>query len=161
VSATVRLSLKAARALYSHCMENGRQPSRALGELQVALAKASRASATRRTLRKPKAAKQKSKREARAEVRAAVIERARGKCEACGAWSGQLQLDHFFGRARSESPETCWALDGNCHKLKTNNRPSAQRWLTIFADHCLLLGYAEAEARARKRLAFVEARGAP
>jgi hypothetical protein len=42
-------------------MENGRQPSRALGELQVALAKVSRASATRRTLRKPKEAKRQSK----------------------------------------------------------------------------------------------------
>jgi 5-methylcytosine-specific restriction endonuclease McrA len=157
MSASVRISAKAARSAYEHLDP----ASPAAKELKAALAHASRASATRRTLRKPKEAKRKAKREARGEVRAAVMDRAHGRCECCGSGDGLLELEHFFGRARAESLETCWALCRACHRSKTDNDPSAAWWLKRFARHCEHYRYSEAEARARKRLAFVEARGAP
>jgi 5-methylcytosine-specific restriction endonuclease McrA len=162
VSATVRLSLRAAKAIAASGVLTRMTTSHsAMAELDAAIAKASRASATRRTLRKPKEAKRKAKREARGEVGAAVMDRAHGRCECCGSGDGLLELEHFFGRARAESLETCWALCRACHRSKTDNDPSAAWWLKRFARHCEHYRYSEAEARARKRLAFVEARGAP
>jgi hypothetical protein len=164
MSATIRLSLRFAKELLEFGEEFARRPGQPhprLAELEAAIAKASRASATRAQLRKPKQAKRKAKREATRDVRAAVLKRAGGDCENCG-WGGlaaQLELDHFEGKARSESVETCWLLCRVCHRLKTNNQPSTTNWLDVFAFHCRKHGYSEAEARARKRLAFVQARG--
>jgi hypothetical protein len=162
MSATIRLSLRFAKEL----LEFGEEfadvpgnPTQALDELEAAIAKASRASATRAQLRKPKQAKRKAKREATRDVRAAVVKRARGECELCGGF-WHLTLDHFEGIARSESLETCWLLCWGCHREKTDNKPDAAWWAGAFAKHCARHGYSEAEARARKRLQFVRARGA-
>jgi hypothetical protein len=163
MSATIRLSLRFAKDLLQFGEEFADVPGNpihALAELRAALAKASRASTTRAQLRKPKQAKRQAKRVATRDVRAAVLKRARGACELCGGlW--HLTLDHFEGIARSESLETCWLLCWRCHREKTDNKPNAAHWLEAFGKHCAKHGYSEAEARARKRMAFVQARGAP
>lgn len=107
---------------------------------------------------KPTKQRKKSDRtERRAEVRRLVMERAKGHCECCGI-SDALELDHFFGRARSESVPTCWALCPGCHRAKTLNRPDAAFWYQAFSYHCEPHGYQDAANMARNRLAFVEAR---
>jgi hypothetical protein len=64
-----------------------------------------------------------------------------------------LELDHFFGRGKAkQSAENCWALCRKCHHYKTENRPSAARWLEDFLQHCLRYGYAAEAERARARL---------
>lgn len=89
-------------------------------------------------------------------IRNAVNARAGYLCECgCGRWfrgvGGAAQLDHFFGRARAQSVETCWRLREDCHFNKTNNSPSAGYWLEKFIEHCRKHGYAveleQAEAR--------------
>jgi hypothetical protein len=164
VSATIRLSLRAARTViyWRPGVDARGAEDFAFRELEAAIAKALRASATRAQLRKPKVAKRKAKKHAWGQVRDAVVARAANRCEACTGWLvGLAQVDHFFGRSRAETVETCWALCRQCHEEKTINRPSAASWLIAFAKHCAKHGYSEAEARARKRLAFVQARGAP
>jgi len=73
--------------------------------------------------------------------------------------TGNRTMDHFLGKARSESVETCWMLRRDCHlNLKQQNKPSRAYWLRLFINHCERFGYSETEAWARKELAFVEAK---
>lgn len=108
--------------------------------------------------RKPKP---KEKRQATADVRAAVLERANGLCE-CGCARPFVlrgpELDHFFGRARSESVESCWVLRSDCHHRKTNNVPNAAVWLEKFRAHCVHYNYWDEAKKAGRRLAYVEAK---
>lgn len=88
-------------------------------------------------------AKSKAKKEARREVREACVARADGVCEACSRWTGEsLHLDHFHGRAREESVESCWMLCPRCDSEKTENRPTRIYWLRVFRDHAIRRGYA-------------------
>lgn len=156
MSAQVKLSLRAARNVYDFCDPN----SPSARELEAAIARATRASATRKRLGAPKRAKKASKREETQAIRAAVMERARGRCEACGVPSVVLELDHQHGRGKApQSVENCRALCPLCHREKTLSRPSAAHWLKDFAAHCDVYGYAAEAKRARARLSFVEARG--
>jgi hypothetical protein len=169
MSASVRISLKAARELLkvAHLNDPFRpESSRAQDELSAAIDRATRASATRRKLRQPKEEKRAAKRAATSAVREAVLERAQGTCE-CGCGepftfgiSGLATMDHFEGKARSESLETCWALRWACHNRKTNNYPDAAFWLESFIAHCDKHAYPEAADRARTRLGYVLARSA-
>lgn len=171
---TVRLSLRAARAWHEDMM-SGRWDPDLVRELEAAISRSTRASATRKRLGAPKRAKKATKRQRTAGVREAVMARARGVCE-CGClrsfsetFFGQATLDHFEGKARSETLETCWALRAGCHSAKTENHPSASAWLHRFIAHCekhtglgdgatLEDGYSAAAERALARLAFVTAR---
>lgn len=77
-------------------------------------------------------------------IRAAVMDRARGRCEACGERAA-LALDHWLGgigrRRQMESVETTWALCGECHRDRTENRPSAADWNRHFEAHARRHGY--------------------
>lgn len=94
-------------------------------------------------------------------VRAAVVLRSQGFCEACFRFCGdEGHLDHAFGRAKAEETvENCWYLCGpstdrpGCDDDKTNNRPSARVWLERFGLHASLHGYADAAKRAQDKLA--------
>lgn len=114
--------------------------------------------------KKAKAAKKATKREQRADVRALVMARSLGLCEACVkdlTPADPGELDHFFGKARAESVESCWLLCRACHRAKTDNKPSAAWWLDKFGGHARFSGYhAEAE-RARARLEGIVAVRAP
>ncbi len=151
MSPSVRISLKAAKAL----LESPWQltgPARE--ELRRAAEKAGRAKATRASRERPKAAKLRAKRAATSAVYDAVAERAGQVCECgCGRWfrglHGAQQLDHYEGRARSESVDTCWMLRSDCHARKTANSPSAVWWRSRFLEHCKRYDYREAAARAR------------
>lgn len=129
---------------------------RARDEICAALSPRPRSSAVKKTARK-NAAKAKDTKA----IRAAVMERAGGRCEHCG-WAFQPfnpgELDHFFGRARAESVETCWALCRDCHREKTQNDPSAVHWLESFAELAEGLGYTYSAARARDLLRKHEAK---
>ena len=81
----------------------------------------------------------------------AIIRRADGLCEACRVRPAG-RIDHFEGRARSESLETCWHLCVLCDNAKTVNRPSARHWLESFIRHAESHGYTAAAERARARL---------
>lgn len=106
---------------------------------------------------------------ATSEVRRMVMLRAAGQCEARAIRGGLhtfrcrtqgSEFDHFFGRARSESVETCWFLCTACHRLKTENKPSSAWWLEAFLSHAELYGYTDAAERAKARLNFVQVRKA-
>lgn len=89
----------------------------------------------------------------------AVATRAAGMCE-CGcdralgdvlSFYAAPEMDHFWGRARAESVETCWMLRAECHRDKTNNRPDRREWLGRFAQHCLRYEYRTERRRALDR----------
>lgn len=111
--------------------------------------------------RKVKAEKKASKREQRADVRALVMARAEANGNLCECGCGRVMdgefilrptLDHYFGRARAESVETCWAIAEGCHYLKSNNVPSASAWIERFITHAEKHGYTAEAERARARL---------
>lgn len=79
-------------------------------------------------------------------VRQAVVTRAAGRCEACGVdLPGPMgEMDHFFGRARSENVETCWFLCRECHQFKTDNFPTRSIWLRRFRTHAMKYGLGRA-----------------
>ena len=162
MSASVRLSLKAARQLatgYPATTETSR-------ELEAAIAKAERSTATRKRLTKPKQAKRAEKRKETSAIYAAVERRAEGKCEACGSAFGprdilatRPEMDHFLGRGRAaQSERNCWLLCGRCHWNKTRNSPSRADWLEVFAQHCSRNELGPEFLAAKRELAFVEAR---
>lgn len=164
MSPRVPLSLKAARNVRAVMFMRGamRGPEQdAYVELDRAIAKAERQSATRRKLAKPKAEKRATKREARGAIRFVVFTRSRNACEACGlAFTGAqpAELDHFWGRARAESITACWMLCRCCHRRKTANQPDRALWLTRFAAHCDKHGYTNEAAKARRELSWVESK---
>lgn len=94
------------------------------------------------------------------DVRQAVMERADGRCEACGQWFGErLQCDHAFGRKHAEETvRTCWALCPTDHQAKTLNEPSRIHWMWQFAIHCALHGYKLEQERAEKEIAWSRAK---
>lgn len=77
---------------------------------------------------------------ATAELRAIVIARAAGCCEACGMASGALEMDHWesgSGRRRPmQSAMTVWAICGTCHRHRTHNCPSAAHWNQVRRSFC-------------------------
>lgn len=94
--------------------------------------------------RREREGKREAKRDDRAIVRALVANRALGYCEACRTFHGDaLQMDHFWGRAREESVQSCWMLCAECHRDKTENRPSRGAWLGGFSLHCEAMNYGE------------------
>jgi len=139
--------------------------SRSLEEIERAIASAERASSLKSRRNRAQGEKKATKRDAAAEVRAAVSARAGGRCESCGLEgitrpAPLLEWDHAFGRARAESIETTWLLcggPGRCHYQKTNNIPSARVWLERFTAHALAYGYHEAAEQARRRLEGIAA----
>ena len=89
----------------------------------------------------------------------AVAERAAGRCEQCAhpfadTLNDRPECDHCFGRARSESVETCWLLCGNCHRAKSAGDPSAGYWLIRYAIFCRRHSYLEVLDRALRDLEF-------
>ena len=152
MSDSVRISRKAARALLAE-MTGSQLLSRAAQELEAAL-KPKRAVGLRRQRKKTKRA---TKREETAAIRDAAIKRGEWCCEACGNMFGvnlrPAQLDHFFGRGKAaQSIQNCWALCPNCHRAKTDNKPSAEFWLERFAVHARKHGYMAEVLRCQARL---------
>ena len=91
---------------------------------------------------KSKARKQRTHKATTSAIRAAVMERAKWLCEACGKATTALELDHFKGgsnRRSMQSVASCWALCGgnpeSCHALKTRNAPSLAWWNGRFRAH--------------------------
>lgn len=88
------------------------------------------------------------------ELRAAIFERSEGRCE-CGCkrritWRSYnlpgFEPDHFLGRARApQSPVNTWALAPECHRAKTENKPSRRWWLTTFLQHLQAHGFGKSE----------------
>lgn len=158
---SVRISLKTARVLLSAVDLRG------LGATTVDLAMA--AEALRKAIepkrsvvanRKRRTAKKSTKREETAAIREAVMRRANGRCEVCCALDlrlAPLQLDHFFGRVRvKQSVKNCWALCGPCHRMKTENDPSAADWLKWFIVHATRYGHHDEARLAQNRLEAIE-----
>lgn len=159
---TVRMSLRNAeevlRLLTEHLPEGA---YRGLAYLAQAI-DAARPKRSVKLARSRKAAKKRTKKQEAADIRGAVMKRADGRCECgCGElahpWD-PLELDHFRGRGRSETVESCWALRASHHKKKTLSEPSAAYWLKSFINHARYRGFDEEAAQARRRLAMVEAK---
>lgn len=153
---TIRLSLRSARWLLSVRQElewaDGSPAPRVFAELKAAIARlgSTKKVATRRMKRLKKFVTALEKRTARQEVRALVMTRADGRCEACAFAFTALnpaELEHFFGKARGESLEACWALCKRCHREKTDSVPSARQWATWFIEHQKQHGYDTTQAR--------------
>ncbi len=96
-------------------------------------------------------------------IRATVVERAGGNCEACGKSLGpeseRGHFDHFFSRRNSEEVETGWLICPPCDEARTQNRPSATYWLAAFALHALKHGYADANFWALSKISVLAVRG--
>lgn len=84
---------------------------------------------------------------ARGQLRHEVLERAKFRCESCGAdlRKAGCVFDHWLGgsgrRREQESLETTWALCLGCNDRRTINVPSAAHWNDTFAKHCRKHGY--------------------
>lgn len=116
---------------------------RSVAELRAACAPKPRSSAKKKTERKRKSKTVETKR-----IRKAVAKRAGLVCECgCERWfkgfDGAAQMDHFWGKAREESVESCWMLRAQCHDQKTTNTPNRMTWLRLFEAHAKKHGYAE------------------
>lgn len=95
---------------------------------------------------------------ARKAVRKACADRAGGCCESCGTRRGEaLHMDHFWGRAREESVESCWMLCARCDREKTENVGGRVEWLRRFGAHAALHGYREQETKVDAALALERA----
>lgn len=152
---TVRLSLKVARRLLDLL--------RPCDDAAVAVLRAALKPRPVKPLRlanlKRKATKRADKNASTKAIREAVMRRASegsggvGACEMCGIIPTEpLEMDHFFGRRGPQSERTCWVLCRGCHREKTRNEPSAQRWLELFQDHCARHDYPAEHRMARNRL---------
>lgn len=113
------------------------------------------------TIKKARTLKKASKRAATRDIRALVAERAGDICECgCGrsfvGYGGNAQLDHFDGKARSESFEACWLIRADCHRSKGLSIPSAKHWLEKFRAHCIRRGFWSEGSLAGRRLASAE-----
>ena len=88
------------------------------------------------------------------DVRAAVVNRADGCCEACGRGVGENgEFDHYFSRREADHVSTGWYLCRECHFRRTRNEPSAQHWIRRFMEHCKKFGFEVSHQRAAARLA--------
>jgi hypothetical protein len=83
-----------------------------------------------------------------ARIREACVARAGSDCE-CGCGRLWAEMDHFYGRSKGQSVETCWMLSRDCHRAKTENRPTRAIWDATFQAHCLKHGYPFHERKAR------------
>lgn len=158
---TIRLSRKVAAALLVHCIDEREERGPhawAISALREAL-KASPKKDLVKHLPKPVEGDVTEK------VRAEVLARSRGCCEACAEPFTELQpfeMDHFFGRAKAaQKASNCWGLCRICHREKTHNRPNAAHWLSLFVRHCERHGYRAEKRRAQDRLYVVSTTRAP
>ena len=75
-------------------------------------------------------------------IRQSVVDRAKGRCEACGVSLGpdseRGHFDHYLGRRVEESVETGWLLCVSCDHERTTNQPSSRHWAEKFIVHCAL-----------------------
>lgn len=156
---SIRISRKTAQALLG--LVEGYNPG-LTQTLRAALAPRPKKALPFVPRKKAKATKKRTKKEETSEIRAAVMNRAAGDCEACsfgfdGTALSRLDLDHFFGRVRvKQSERNCWALCRICHREKTRNDPSAAHWLERFIKHAEKHGYSEEAGMATRRLAALE-----
>lgn len=147
---SVRISAKTAQVALDILVPS-QWTNRAIAELEAAL----KPKRSVKLARARKAVKAKTKREETAEIRAAVMKRADGACEACRRLFTEDmpgQMDHMFSRREPQTERSCWALCFGCHKIKTLNSPSAEAWLRGFWGHALKHGFREEAERARRRL---------
>lgn len=140
IPAAGRVRIRAEQELEQHKAGRARRLSRSLGRRKGARAERAEATGARQALRD------------------AVLTRAAGRCEACGADGQLLELDHFFGRARSETVETCWMLCGEDHFQKTNSLPGRRFWLLRFQRHAEKHGFGKALQLVGQQLALDAAR---
>ena len=163
-----KLSRKSAQLLLDHLREVGDQHlqpvdlKRAKRELFAIVQAAPRQGLVRRLRLRARSVEAKVAAEELADIRAFCFARAKGHCECgCGRAFAPFdpgELDHFFGRGRAESRETCWALSAYCHKRKTLLEPDAETWFRRYIEHAYLHSYEEQQQWAEARLAFVIAR---
>lgn len=130
---------------------------RAQRELESALRPSAKKTAAKRARRADKDRVRSEHAANTAKVRASVMSRAGGKCEACarevGDYPARVDLDHFWGRGRGRQRlQNCWALCPDCHYLKTLNDPNAEHWLKAFQEHCRKHRYWSELAQAQRRL---------
>lgn len=93
------------------------------------------------------------------EVRAAVLARAKGRCEFDLKPLNAGEVDHMWGRAKAaESVENCWLLCVDHHREKTDNLPSRVAWLEAFSDHCRRHGYGVEGLKAEAKLFYARAK---
>lgn len=165
MSASVRISARAARALHARLKAEGAtdvDERRAFVELEMALRAKPKKALPFPTRKQERAKRKATKKGRRQEIRVEIEARANGCCEACGIserFVGPLEWDHFHGRVRvPESVQTGWFLCHPCHANKTKNHPARTDWLGTFAGHCERHGYVHEARRANELLEAAEAK---
>ncbi len=157
---TVKLSWRAAILLRDFLQSVDGAPARSMNELLIGLQKRVPSSVKRAE----KEAKKKTKKAETADIRAAVMERAGGSCEICGAHEtnlSPLELHHALGRAKATQRDgNCLGICRTCHRNMTDNRPSAAGVFRIQAEVFGRLGLHGTAGLLLKRAEFVESRAA-
>ena len=94
-------------------------------------------------------------------IRQAVWARSLDRCEVCGAWLGAHggELDHHQSRRVPQAVSNTWRLCTPCHRLRTDNAPSAAHWCRIIIEFCERYGYTIEAERAGARLQSLAAKG--
>lgn len=134
---------------------------RAASERARLMASRSRKAVKSRGRRRDAAETKAERKEARAEVRAAAMERERGKCAVCGKPNSEwerLHLHHLAGR-HNESLETVIMLCAFDHRMVHDGNIPV---LKVIAAHCVGHGMKAGALAVGRRLAGIEdARRAP
>lgn len=179
---SVRISMKAARAILDHLDRYGHHEATPAGRGREELRQAMAPPRVRPVRRVPRVLKSAARRQETADIRRECLRRAGGVCECgCGQslaleesapWeAGFPELDHMFGRGNGRLPqssETCWLLRADCHRQKTRNEPDAATWWKKFLVHATRqvaatsgveqAQWAKVANAASARLRFVEVR---
>lgn len=157
VSASVRISLKTARALLSHLDTKPWGIPESCGEeIRREIAALARKSLKKSPARKEKRAKRETKKDETTALREMLLRRAGGQCESCcGGFTpaDDAEMDHFWGRGKQrQSKANCWLIHRSCHRAKTDNRPDVGWWLVSFRAHACSHGYSREVDAVDRRL---------
>ncbi len=156
MSRSIRISERTGRAILDliGLLDPRRVNQAAASELRSALVPRRSVAAAA----KVRGQKKRAKKSQTSDIRAAVFERAGGKCE-CGCGGVAFtpydlgELDHFWGRSKErQSVENCWALCRLHHQAKTRGYPGRTDWLCAFITHAKRHGYHEQVEKAQDQL---------
>lgn len=155
----ISISAKDARAIVAAATEDGADADaygRAIERIRRALAPRPE-KPQRKATRAAKQSKREAKNAETARIRAEVVKRADGCCEACvRRLSPQFdpgELDHFWGRGKApQSVANCWLLCRLCHRRKTDSLPARTYWLERFETHARFHGHMAEARKARSTI---------
>lgn len=159
MTASVRLSAKSARYVMDALGAIPGMPTAQLIKAVFELEQGLKPKKAKQLRRQRKEAKRQTKREVTAIIRANVFARAGDECELCNLATAS-DLHHALGRIREpQAEDNCLAICRCCHRLITDNNPSAVFWLGRQAHIFGLLGHHRTAAMLSARAEVLQMTG--